>query len=70
MRALFFTVLARIRDFLCPAAGDADFDQELELHLAMAEEDKVRRGMSREQARREARLELGGVARGAGPAVG
>ena len=28
----------------------------------MAEEDKVRRGMSPEQARREARLELGGVA--------
>ena len=62
MRALFYTVVARIRDFLRPAASDADFDQELELHLAMAEEDKVRRGMSPEQARREARLELGGVA--------
>ena len=62
MRALFHTVVARIRDFLSPAAGDADFDQELELHLAMAEEDKVRRGMSPEQARREARVELGGVA--------
>ena len=62
MRALFYTVVARIRDFLRPAAGDADFDQELELHLAMAEEDKVRRGMSPEQARREARLELGGAA--------
>ena len=62
MRALFYTVVARIRDFLRPAASDADFDQELELHLAMAEEDKVRRGMSPEQARREARLELGGAA--------
>ena len=62
MRALFYTVVARIRDFLRPAAGDADFDQELELHLAMAEEDKVRRGMSPEQAGREARLELGGAA--------
>ena len=62
MRALFYTVVARIRDFLRPAAGDADFDQELELHLAMAEEDKRRRGMSPEQARREARLELGGAA--------
>ena len=62
MRALFHTVVARIRDFLSPAASDADFDQELELHLAMAEEDKVRRGMSPEQARREARLELGGAA--------
>ena len=62
MRALFYTVVARIRDFLHPAAGDADFDQELELHLALAEEDKVRRGRSPEQARREARLELGGAA--------
>jgi predicted permease len=62
MRALFHTVVARIRDFLRPAAGDADFDQEVALHLAMAEEDKVRRGMSPEQARREARLELGGAA--------
>ena len=62
MRALFYTVVARIRDFFRPAASDADFDQELELHLAMAEEDKVRRGMSPEQARREARLELGGAA--------
>jgi predicted permease len=62
MRALFYTLIARIRDFLRPAASDADFDQELELHLAMAEEDKVRRGLSPEQARREARLELGGVA--------
>ena len=61
MRALFHTVVARIRDFLRPAAGDAEFDQELELHLAMAEEDKIRRGMSPEQARREARLELGGA---------
>ena len=62
MRALFSTILARIRDFLRPAASDADFDQELELHLAMAEEDKVRRGMTPEQARREARVELGGLA--------
>ena len=62
MRALFHTVVARIRDFVHPAVGDADFDQELELHLALAEEDKVGRGMSLEQARREARLELGGAA--------
>ena len=62
MRALFHTVVARIGAFLRPAAGDADFDQELDLHLAMAEEEKVRSGMSPDQARREARLELGGAA--------
>jgi hypothetical protein len=53
MRAFLHTLVARIRDFLRPAAGEADFDQELELHLAMAEEEKVRRGLSPEQARRE-----------------
>jgi predicted permease len=62
MRALFYTIVARIRDFLHPAASDADFEEELRLHLAMAEEDKIRRGLSPGQARREARLELGGVA--------
>ena len=61
MRALFYTVVARIRDFLRFGASEAEFDEELELHLAMAEEDKIRRGMSPEQARREAQLELGGV---------
>src|SRR5688572_15150855 len=62
MRALFHTVVARIRGFLRPATGDAEFDEELEAHLAMAEEDKVRRGISPEEARREARLNLGGTA--------
>src|SRR6187431_3002393 len=62
MRALFHTVVARIRDFLHLACSETDFDHELEVHLAMAVEDKVRRGMSPEQARREARLDLGGAA--------
>jgi predicted permease len=62
MRALFYTVLSRIRDFLRPRASEADFDEELEMHLAMAVEDKIRRGMSPEQARREARMELGSIA--------
>ena len=61
MRTMFYTLVARLREFVRPAAGDADFDQELDMHLAMAEEEKVRRGMSPDEARREARLELGGV---------
>jgi putative ABC transport system permease protein len=60
MRALFYTLIARLREFVRPA-GDGEFDQELEMHLAMAEEEKVRRGMSPDEARRQARLELGGV---------
>jgi predicted permease len=61
MRALFYTLVARLRGFIRPATGDDDFDQELAAHLRMAEEEKVRRGMSPSEARREARLELGGV---------
>jgi predicted permease len=60
MRALLYTLIARVRAFVRPA-GDADLDQELEMHLAMAEEEKVRRGMSPAEARRQARVELGGV---------
>jgi putative ABC transport system permease protein len=53
--------LARVRGFVQRAAPDAEFDEELEAHLAMAVEDKVRRGMPLEEARRSARLELGGL---------
>jgi hypothetical protein len=62
MRAVFHALLAHLRGFVRPAAGDDDFDQELSAHLTMAEEENIRRGMSPAEARREARLELGGVA--------
>jgi predicted permease len=58
---LFYTVVARIRGFLRPGAVDADFDQELAAHLAAAEEDAVRRGLTREEARRVALVQLGGL---------
>ena len=61
MRARLFAALARVRGFLQPEDGDRDFDSELREHLRMAEEAKVRQGMPREAARREARLELGGL---------
>jgi putative ABC transport system permease protein len=61
MREFFYTALARVRDWVRPGASEADFDQEMETHLALAEEEKIRSGMSREDARREARAELGGV---------
>ena len=62
MRTLLWTTLARIRGFLRADALDGDFDRELEAHLAMAEEEKVRQGLTPEGARRAARLELGGLA--------
>ena len=62
MREAIFTVLSRVRALFRRATADADFDQEVETHLAMAEEEHCRRGLSADDARRQARLELGGIA--------
>lgn len=43
--------------------ADAEFDEELETHVALMADDFERRGMSREEAQREARRQLGGVVR-------
>src|SRR5258708_16610649 len=40
---------------------DREFDQELQSHLTLLTEDYCRRGLSPEDARRDARLELGGL---------
>jgi predicted permease len=61
MPSLFLVMCARVRAALRPGALDRELDQELAAHLALAEADKVRRGMTREQARRAARVELGGL---------
>lgn len=52
---------ARICAYLRPGDLDRDFEDELEAHLAMAEEDKIRQGMTPAEARRQARVELGGL---------
>ena len=61
MTAFFHLIVARVLGFLRPRAHDRELTEELEAHLAMAEEDKVRQGMSRAEARRMARVELGGL---------
>lgn len=61
MSISFKEVNARIRAFFRPAGLDRDFDQELESHLAMLAEDYSRRGLSPDQARREASLRVGGL---------
>src|SRR5262245_35102685 len=53
---------ARIRALFRAGDDDRDFGLELESHLSMLTEDKIRSGMTAEEARREARLELGGLA--------
>jgi predicted permease len=54
LRALAIRLLPRRR-------RDAEIDAELESHLAMHTEDGVRAGLSREEARRQALIKLGGV---------
>jgi putative ABC transport system permease protein len=54
-------IAARIRGFLHRGAGESDFDQEMAVHLEMAEEDGLRRGLTVEEARRAARVQLGGT---------
>jgi predicted permease len=61
MLAWLNAIVARVLGFLRPKGADSEFDQELDGHLAMAVEDKIQRGMSPEQARRAAYMELGGL---------
>src|SRR5690348_8823101 len=61
MKAFLHTIAARLYGFFRSRSLDCDFDQELEQHLAMSIEDKIRRGLTPEEARRTARVELGGV---------
>jgi predicted permease len=53
--------LARMRAFLNKPIGDADLDQELAAHLDLAIEDNLRRGLSPQEARRQALIRFGGV---------
>jgi len=51
----------RIRGWLNLGRLDQDFEQELEAHLALLTEENIRRGLPPEEARRDARLRLGGI---------
>lgn len=61
MATFLRVALARVRGFLRPGDGEHDFDEELEAHLAMATEEKIRQGLSAREARRRARIELGNL---------
>ena len=61
MLTLLRAAHARILAFFNARTLDHDFEQELESHLAMLDEDNVRRGMNPEQARRHAAIRLGGT---------
>src|SRR5579863_1110227 len=51
----------RIRGLLIRGRLDQDFQQELDAHLDLLTDENVRRGMALENARRAARMRLGGV---------
>ena len=51
----------RLRGTLLPSRRDADLEEELRLHLAMAAEDARRRGLEPADAVRAARIEAGGA---------
>ncbi len=53
---------SRIRGFFARHRFDEDFQRELATHLDMLTEENIRRGLSPDEARRQARLHLGGAA--------
>ena len=62
MGARLKEMASRIRAWLRPATVDEDFERELESHLDMLAEENVKRGMPPGEARRAARIRLGGTA--------
>ncbi|HKD08855.1 MAG TPA: ABC transporter permease [Bryobacteraceae bacterium] len=62
MLATLKRLIAKTRSAFSSTASDFDFEEELQSHIAMLEEENVRRGMSCEEARRAALLKIGGLA--------
>ena len=53
--------LARLRGLFAGASADAEMREEFESHLAMHIDENIRRGMSPEEARRDALIAAGGM---------
>jgi len=60
-RDRFRALLSRLRGLAARRREEAEFQQELDTHLSMLTEDNLRRGLTPEEARRAARVRLGGV---------
>src|SRR5215831_10434007 len=56
-----FTIPLRLRSLFRRAQADQELDDELRDHLERKTEEYVAQGMTREEARRRARLDLGGI---------
>ncbi len=61
MFAWIRALASRTRAWLSPYHADQDFENELEIHLEMLTDENVRRGMAPEEAKRAARMRLGGL---------
>ena len=61
MFAWIRAVASRTHAWLSPRHVDQDFAQELQSHLEMLTDENTRRGMPVEEAKRAARLKLGGL---------
>jgi predicted permease len=61
MIAWLSAAVERTRAWFSGDHGDREFESELETHLELLTEENVRRGMTREEARRAARVRLGGL---------
>ncbi len=60
MFAWIRALASRTRAWLSPYHADQDFENELEIHLEMLTDENVRRGMAPDEAKRAARIRLGG----------
>jgi hypothetical protein len=58
---LFVKVRSFLRNLFLSRRVEVDLDNEVRSHLELMTEEKVRAGMGCEEARRAARMELGGV---------
>jgi len=54
-------IIERIRAVFGPAERDRDFDEEAASHLQLAIDENVRRGLTEDDARRDALIRFGGV---------
>jgi predicted permease len=60
MFAWIRALASRTRAWVSPRQVDQEFEHELNIHLAMLTEENLRRGMAPEEAKRAARVRLGG----------
>ena len=61
MNGVFRRAFERIGSFFRRSRLDREFDAEIATHLELATDENIRRGMNREEARREALIRIGGL---------